>query len=69
MRQNLEYNSNDKELKSISREMQKTVRWERGIPNKKSFIWTVEIRCFDLTNKFWLLKSPPILFFSKFEVY
>ena len=35
MRQNLEYNSNGKELKSISREMQKTVRWERGVLIKK----------------------------------
>ena len=48
----------DKELEWISRE--KT--------DKKSVVWTVNMRCFNLTNKFWQLKSPPIPFFAKFEV-
>ena len=47
-----------KELEWISRE--KT--------DKKSVVWTVNMRCFNLTNKFWQLKSPPIPFFAKFEV-
>ena len=38
------------------------------ILDKKSAIWTVNMRCFNLTNKFWYLESPPILFFLKLEV-
>ena len=39
----------------------------KRIPDKKSLIWTVDMKCFNLTNKFWSLKSPLIPFFSKFE--
>ena len=39
------------------------------IPDKKSVIWTADMRCFDLSNKFWYLNSAPISFFSKFKVF
>ena len=39
-----------------------------GKPDKKSAIWTVNMRCFNLTIKIWELQTPPIHFFSKFEV-
>ena len=39
----------------------------KRIPDKKSLIWTVDMKCFNLTNKFWSLKSPLIPFFSKFD--
>ena len=37
----------------------------KQIPDKKSVIWTVDMRCFDLTNMFWWLNSPPLPFFLK----
>ena len=66
-----ENDNNDKELESISREMEKTVLWESKSLIRKALldIRTDGMRYFNLTNKFWKLKSPPIPFFSKFKVY
>ena len=33
----------------------------KQIPDKKSIIWTVDMRCFDLTNTFWYFKIPVLL--------
>ena len=40
---------------------------EKQIPDQKSAIWTVNIRCFNLTNNLVIKVSPNFLF-SKFEV-
>ena len=34
----------------------------KRIPDKKSVIRTVDMKCLNLTNKFWQLKSLPIPF-------
>ena len=57
IRQIFEYNNDDKELESISRIeielISKDCTMVKGISDKKSLIWTVDIRRFDLTNKSW----------------
>ena len=55
IRQIFEYDSNDKKLEWIAREMQKTLLWESESLIRKvlSVIWTVDMRCFNLTNRFW----------------
>ena len=54
IRQIFEYDSNDKELEQIAREMQKAVQkvvlWESESLIKKSVICTVDMRYFNLTN-------------------
>ena len=44
--------NDDKELESISREVQKTVLWESESLVKKNLIWTVDMMYSNLTNKF-----------------
>ena len=59
--------NDDKELESISREMQKTVLWESESLVKKNLIWTVDMMYSNLTNKFLQLKSPSISFSRKWR--
>ena len=46
-------NNNNKELKSISREIRQATLWESKSLIKKSVMWTVDMMCFNLTNRFW----------------
>lgn len=51
IRQIFKYDNNDKKLGWISREMQKNYTIGGQIPDKKSVILTVDMNCFNLTNK------------------
>ena len=54
IRQIFENENNDKKLEWISQEMYLgTVLWESEPLIKKSAIWTVNMSCFNFTNKFW----------------
>ena len=52
IRQMFQCDNDDKELESISREVQKTVLWESESLVKKNLIWTVDMMYSNLTNKF-----------------
>ena len=53
IRQIFEYDNNDKELEWDFSRNAKDCTVGKRIPDKKSLVWTVVMRCLNLTNKFW----------------